>query len=571
MTKTDYVLLADALPAWSQGGAAMAIRLDAIDDAKPEVLTLPIVPGTIVGLRRQIVTALDGAVRTKQQLQFAPWTPTLVRLARDFYRPLTGWNYDFPNPKTEDAASPQDVARIIERLREQVKILPMDIQIVGVQRRYLLYYSDGNKQSQARYLRLAPKPGRDSPFGDDWALRESYRQDTDHGTPLLYDGPAWTVRFTVDGVDPIPDCRVYVDDDGRFICSDWCQRTGYTTYGNGIDLQVQGYTLGSWIAGPVSQQGRIRLPTGSRITIMNQAGKQARTPSGVDPALAELVPIVQAAWISGIRTIGGIYAVIEHHRISGRALVEAPVFVKDGPMLRSGKFSIATGAGVGEFVESTNGLILHLARHAVSVNASRVETEMVDLLEGPLGAPVPLGPDPKAKPSSFAAKWVEVAMEPIAPVTMTSTVPDNAITWAPELPPPSPPPQAAVDSWDDIPPPQIPVELPESVDFDDDYHDGHDHDHDLPLGVVVLGKPSPVCWPCFVNYVLDGPSMTWSCPNGCGAPVLPFHYVKTQQCDNCGGPNHFVPGTDPEVMENAPCVWCNSFEKGHIFYGPAAD
>lgn len=555
MTKTDYVLLADALPAWSQGGAAMAIRLDAIEDAKPEVLTLPIVPGTIVGLRRQIVTALDGAVRTKQQLQFAPWTPTLVRLARDFYRPLTGWNYDFPNPKTEDAASPRDVARIIERLREQVKILPMYIQIVGVQRRYLLYYSDGNKLTQVRYLRLAPKPGRDSPFGEDWELRESYRNDTNSGTPLLYDGPAWTVRFTVDGVDPIPDCRVYVDDDGRFICSDWCQRTGYTTYGKGIDLQVQGYTLGSWIAGPVSQQGRIRLPAGSRITIVNQAGKQARAPNSVDKQLAELVPFVQAAWISGARTIAEIYAMAEYHRVNGGALVDVPVFVKDGSILRGGKFSIGKGSASGQFVDGVSGLIQACARHQATINAAGIEIEIADVMSGPLGVPLETVP---ATPK----KWYEVAPAPTAPIT-TELKQGDTITWTPEV---QPPPQAAVDSWDDIPPPQIPVEMPEPVDFGDDFDD-----HDVPLGVMVLGKPSPVCWPCFVNYELDAASMTWSCPGGCGAPVLPFHYVKTQQCDNCGGPNHFTPGTLPQVMENSPCIWCNSSEKGHIFYGPAAD
>lgn len=564
MAQTDYVLLADALPAWAQGGAAMAIRLDAVGDPNPVPLTVAIVPGIIVGLRRQIVTATDGAVRARQPLLFSPWTPTLVRLARDYYRPLTGWNYDFPNPKTEDAASPQDVARIIERLREQVKILPMDIQIVGVQRRYLLYYSDGNARSQVRYLRLAPKPGRDSPFGDDWELRESYRNNTDYGTPLLYDGPAWTVRFTVDGVDPIPDCRVYVSDEGRFICSDWCQRTGYTTYGKGIDLQVQGYTLGSWIAGPVSQQGRIRLPSGSRITIMNQASKQrAQTIDAIDNQLAEVVPTVQAAWISGAETVAAVYNIIERHRLNGLALVDAPAHVREGAVIFSGRYSVWKGASVGTFVVNGTGRVLSCARHNVTIDAATMELDVEDVRNGPLGGQAS-GEQYKQHKFTIAhpikltdIKWHEVQSTP--PV-------GEPLVFEAAPPPIGPAPQPAVESWEDIAPPQFHVELPLPEEPDEDPFIEPD---DTPLGVVVLGKPSPVCWPCFVNYVLDPVTAMWSCPNGCGAAVLPFHYVKTQQCDNCGGYNHFLPSTHADVMAAAPCVWCNSFEKGHMFYGPA--
>lgn len=597
MAKTEYVLLADMLTAWAQGGQVTVIRLDEINEETPMQRQLAVPTRAIIGIRRQIVTvdSNEGLVEKRQPLRFAPWTPTLVRLARDFYRPITGWNYDFPNPRVEDAPTRQDEGRLIERLLEQVKILPMDIQITGVQRRYLLYYSDGNKNTQIRYLRLAPKPGRDSPFDQDWELREGFRKDSgDYGTPLLYDGPAWFVRFTVDGVDPIPDCRVYVDDDARFICSDWCQRTGYTTYGKGIDLQVQGYTLGSWIAGPVSQQGRITLPPGSRITIMNQA-KQQRRHLELDEKLAAIVPTVQAAWISGFRTLGEIYTILETRRASGRGLIDVPVMgARIG--IDVGRYSVGAHETMGQYVD-VNGAINATPRHHVSIYGSGLEYDIADLLKGPLGegyTPPSLDSVIKAAKAAQGGsgggakkEWTQVVYEikppePIAPIAVTLDD-GSQIVWTgtpaapaeegnpPFIAPnvaPNVLPQPAQDSWEDIPPPEIPVHLPDLEQGNDFGDDDEPHAHAL-LGALVLGKPSPVCHACITNYTLDIANMEWVC-NECGAGPVPFHYVKSHICEECGGATHFTPDFHQDLFEDLTCVWCHSTHLGGQFYGAVA-
>lgn len=119
------------------------------------------------------------------------------------------------------------------KLREQTALLGKATEIYTVVPRWLRYFSDGTMESQQEGnfgLRLAP-------MGDSGAR------------PMLYDGPAWCVGIRL-GKDFLPG-RVFVNTQGDFICSDWCQRE--VDKGGGIDL-ITGkntkHSLLTWLAGP---------------------------------------------------------------------------------------------------------------------------------------------------------------------------------------------------------------------------------------------------------------------------------------------------------------------------------
>lgn len=220
------------------------------------------------GLRRQILER-DGD-RLVETFEQAPLTPELAGRLRVHNANHNSWNYDWPHLQTELRGEGEMRERMRARLERELQGVPLDIKIVGLQRRYLLYYSDGSYTTQGRYLRVVPQPGT-YPFDANGELLSVYtngptidqikskKVTNAVGRPLLYAGPAWAVRFEVEGQQPaFGMTRVYVRDDGSFICSDWCQRdptradtTIHQQYGKGIDLlSGKSYTIGSWIMGP---------------------------------------------------------------------------------------------------------------------------------------------------------------------------------------------------------------------------------------------------------------------------------------------------------------------------------
>jgi hypothetical protein len=222
------------------------------------------------GLRRYTLNELPGGVY-EETGEMVPMTSDLYDEMEEAYSGPNSWNFDWPHLEVEAAADadPSMRERVVSRLSKMMAGHPYDFQIMGLQRRYLMYYSDGSINTQQRFERLLPKP-ESNPFRRNGALRRKYDwiynsvmrdakvpypkdKEAIFGSlrPCLYLGAAWVVRFTLDAQDVLLErCRVYVDDDANFICSDWCQRHDYSSYGHGINLQTGIYTFDGWVTGP---------------------------------------------------------------------------------------------------------------------------------------------------------------------------------------------------------------------------------------------------------------------------------------------------------------------------------
>lgn len=121
---------------------------------------------------------------------------------------------------------------MLEFCRQQVSKLGY-VGVMAISPRILRYYSDGSAESQTDALRLAP-------VDDGSGMR-----------PLLYDGPAWALSLNI--FDSPLNGRVFVNEAGEFVASDWCQRTTPDSKETGIDLyngKSSKHTLLSWCAGP---------------------------------------------------------------------------------------------------------------------------------------------------------------------------------------------------------------------------------------------------------------------------------------------------------------------------------
>lgn len=222
------------------------------------------------GLRRYVLNELPGGVY-EETGEVVPITSDLFDELEESYTAPNSWNYDWPHVEIESAADadPAMAAKIVERLNKSMAQHPYDFKVTGLQRRYLMYFSDGNYNSQQRFERLIPTPDT-NPFRRSGALRRKYdfiynSIMRDAGVPYpkdkqgvfgslrpcLYVGPAWVVRFTLDDQDVLLDrCRVYVTDEAEFICSDWCQRHDFSSYSEGINLQTGIYSFDGWVTGP---------------------------------------------------------------------------------------------------------------------------------------------------------------------------------------------------------------------------------------------------------------------------------------------------------------------------------
>lgn len=252
--------------------------------------------------------------------EIAPATLELLMEAEDAYHPRNSWNYDWPHYETElsdNAAEQAGVQRILEA---QMAKHPFDFKIIGLQKRMLWYFSDGDEKSQKRFEALIPSP--DSfPYRKDGSLRKRYRgtysslmrdakapipkeyQQLAGGglRPMLFRGPAYAVRFLVDNqITAYEHCVVYVMPDGTFICSDWCQRHDFSSYGGGINLQMGIYTFDSWVVGPCIMQAQARggfKPKG--VTIKREAVRELMK----RPGAITKIPTIEEALIKAEKQV----------------------------------------------------------------------------------------------------------------------------------------------------------------------------------------------------------------------------------------------------------------------------
>lgn len=164
------------------------------------------------------------------------------------YSPINSWTIDPPSLRAMDLV--RDTGYMFRELADQLRLQP-EVELLAIAARWLRYYSDGDMESQ-----------REGNFGVRLAPANNY------GTrPLLYDGPAYAVTIRIHGA-LIPG-RLYVNRQGEFMCSDWCQRE-IGKSGNGIDLftgKSVRHTLSTWCAGPARTLAAVQgyLPQGTQM------------------------------------------------------------------------------------------------------------------------------------------------------------------------------------------------------------------------------------------------------------------------------------------------------------------
>jgi hypothetical protein len=273
------------------------------------------------GMRRYVLNEVDSGMY-EETGEMLPITQVLAEDMSSVYYAPNSWNYDWPDfvHESEGDLALATRERIIAKLTDSMQQHPYDFQITGLQRRYLLYFSDGDMNSQRMFSNYFPIPSHASPLRADGTFRLPFsftytaamrdaKQPIPRSLdlfgvtrPCLYAGPAWTVRFRLDDHDVLLDrCRVYVDDDGNFICSDWCQRHDHTTYGAGINLQMGIYSFDTWVTGPcvirnVESGGFTpRNSTFKRTVIRNEMRKGAALPVDYDVAFASAMQTVKGS------------------------------------------------------------------------------------------------------------------------------------------------------------------------------------------------------------------------------------------------------------------------------------
>lgn len=261
MTTKQWVYLTDLAPSATiqnlSTGETRRVMSNAVIDRAPS------------GLRRTVLEELDGGM-LRETSTVLPMDAELAESMDEHYEQHNSWIYDWPHLPTESAETPEARAALEALIYAQMGEVPFTFKITAMQRRYLMYFSDGSLGSQKRFERFIPQPST-SPFSRNWELKPRYEmyynsimRDANvplpkekmskwgSGRPCLYVGPAWTVRFTIDDQDPLLErCSVYITDDGTLIGTAWCQRNDQTSYqSGGINLQMGIYTLSSWIMGP---------------------------------------------------------------------------------------------------------------------------------------------------------------------------------------------------------------------------------------------------------------------------------------------------------------------------------
>jgi hypothetical protein len=148
---------------------------------------------------------------------------TALVLARQLWVQRNPWVYD--PPTLEEIATSMPEAMVYGLAAEVSQVTSRLCKITYARRRRLVYISDGD---------LKHTPTAVATF---------------NGSPVIFDGWAWAVRFLLDGRDLLKSNFIYLDDNGMFICSDWCQRDRPASYDKNIRLYSQrDKTLGMWVA-----------------------------------------------------------------------------------------------------------------------------------------------------------------------------------------------------------------------------------------------------------------------------------------------------------------------------------
>lgn len=217
------------------------------------------------GLRREVVVYDDASGLYEFTGETLPITEEIADELDTEYQSFdgNGWHYEWPHVEVE-TTTPDQVEALRANLLAQLAPHPYEFQIIGLQRRFVMYYSDGGVDSQQYFLDYIPTPDS-SPFKRNGELKVRYVNNWDHlcrdnqipltaahkgkGVlrPCLYRGPAWAVRLLVDDQQIFRRCMIFVDDDGKFLFSSWCQRHGQKK--DGINLQLGIFSFDGWIVG----------------------------------------------------------------------------------------------------------------------------------------------------------------------------------------------------------------------------------------------------------------------------------------------------------------------------------
>lgn len=299
----EYVYLSDV----SSGGNVWLMNLRTHE--RQRLSRSAVVDQSPIGLRGYTLTYNEKSGKYTETGKSVGMTEQLWDEYVDAWSRNNGWIADWPHFQLESSETEEQREAMRALLMAQCSNMPYDIEIIGLQRRFLLYFSDGDFNTQRFFDRAVPWPSR-PPYGRDGSLRPVYERHWDHlmrdaGAPkpsilhglelrpCLYAGPAWVVRVKVNGVVPlVQNCRMYVDDQGGFIASDWCQRQDYHTYGNGINLQLGVYSFSGWLSGPcinyATNKGGITIPDMStRRVEIRRVLNAVRDPISFDEALKE--------------------------------------------------------------------------------------------------------------------------------------------------------------------------------------------------------------------------------------------------------------------------------------------
>jgi len=143
--------------------------------------------------------------------------------AAETYNKRNTWVDSYPMWEEMTEEPPQSLLDVLER---EFSVLHTSVEVTYLRRRYLMYTSDGRLTTQVQCI------------------------GTWHGAPLLYDGWAWGIRFLLDGRDHLTQGNiVFLDDNGLFICTDWCQRDRSKSLDDGINLYSGSHvkSLSTWI------------------------------------------------------------------------------------------------------------------------------------------------------------------------------------------------------------------------------------------------------------------------------------------------------------------------------------
>jgi len=283
------------------------------------------------GMRRQRIR-WRGHNTFEELPEFVRLDTKVVALLRKHDFAVNSWNVDPMHAPTEQQSDdPAWQEETHARIMDTLQLLPYTAKLQGIQLRHLLYYSDGDYDTQQRYLSVCPQPNYGEIWDKNWELNSVIANaptqdevidwdreedgDSDNplatgekqllGQPLLWNGPAIMIRLLLDDQQAaFGGCRIYLDPtDLRVISSDWCQRAGRDMYSQGIDLQVREYDLPTWLISscvPRAMAEGAFKPKTSKIKVVQLAKIKKAKPV---PSLAEALKKHESAVNRHLKTM----------------------------------------------------------------------------------------------------------------------------------------------------------------------------------------------------------------------------------------------------------------------------